>query len=135
MIGEGRLLTVESIARTHGEFLHATLSDNLVSIQSELASEVGVLAKHLFVIVLPEEVGLDEKRDLHVARDGVLTDLLVLWVVDVVNLDVVLRVVVLIDACLNSHWVFADVSTGRIVDRALRQTLSRHRVLIDELSL
>ena len=128
-------MTIGSIARTHRKFLHATLCDDLMAVESELAREVGVLAKHLLVIVLPEEVGLNEKRNLHVARDRVPVDLLVLRVVNVVNLDVVLCVVVLIDACLDGHWVFADVATRRIVDNALRQTFGRHGVLINELGL
>jgi len=80
------------VARSERQSFHSSLSHDLLVSKSETTGEVGVLAELLLVVILPEEVCSNKKRNLHVAGHRVSVDTLVLGVVDVVNFDLVLSV-------------------------------------------
>ena len=132
MIGQGCRLTIFSIACSEWERLHTSLRHLGLVAQRELAREVGILSKHLLVIVLPVEVSLDDQGHLQVARHRITINLLVLWVVDVVHLDVVVGETAAIDTHLDCHGVFLDVSAVLVLDDGLGQALSDNGVLVDE---
>lgn len=69
MVREGRILAILRIARAERDGLHATKGHDLGLTESESARKVGVLGKHVLIVVVPEEFGLHKQGDLHVARD------------------------------------------------------------------
>lgn len=134
MVRKRWLLTVFGVARAKRDSLHAALRRHFGVIQSETAGKVGKLEEHLFVVTIPEEICLDQQRNLHVARHRATIDLPILRVIDVVDFDLVFSKAVTIDRDLNGHRVLADALTiGGISNAVLRQTLRLDRVLVEEL--
>ena len=102
--------------------------------QREPASEIRMLAENLPIVIVPMEVSFNDQGHLKIRWDRVSVDRLVVRVVDVVHFNVILREVVLVNTDLDSHGVLTDIRAVRVLYHALRQSLRRDRVLVDEVS-
>ena len=79
------------------------------------------------------EVCLNEDGNLHVLWYRVSVQMLVLRVINVIDLNLVLREARTIDADFDYHGILADVHTVSVFDDGLGVTHCGHRVLIHEL--
>ena len=109
---------------------HGLLVDSLADYKS--ASEVGMLGKHIVIVPIPEEVGLHNDGNLEVSWHTVAVDRDKLRVIDVVDLDFVLREAVSVDTDFDSEWVVSNVVRVVVSHGILRLTQSFDVVLVYE---
>ena len=102
MGGTGTFILVTQRIVFHTSF---SIYNSLAILRGVLATEVCVLFEFVIIIFVPVEVGLDIDGLLHVGRGALRISGQILNIIIVPNLNVVFRVDIPIDTCLNSQTI------------------------------
>lgn len=106
------LVVALEILRSQRHCLHSALSDDnlwVVISNCVAAGPVCIEQEHLVRVLVPMEICLCDDGYLEVPRYAVPIDRLKLWLINVVDLDLVFSELAAEHAGLDSEWILADV--------------------------